>query len=76
MGTHAIPDVEESYWVSKYQSLIQNKLWESEEAKELYSRLLKHFGTNHPVIDELNGLMRLEKLKQNYENKKQEANRA
>ena len=76
MGTHAIPEVEESKWVSKYQNLIQNKQWDSEEGKKLHARLVKHFSANHPVIDELNGMIRLEKLKQSYANKKEESNRA
>ena len=76
MGTHAIPEVEESEWVNKYHSLIQNKLWDSEEAKILHAQLLDHFGANHPVIEELTGLIRLEKLKQSYENKNKGGNRA
>ena len=76
MGTHAIPEVEESEWIRKYQSLIQNKLWDSKEAEELFDRLLTHFGHHHPVIDELKGLRRLEALKQRYKNKNEEANRA
>ena len=76
MGTHAIPEVEESEWIRKYQSLIQNKLWDSKEAEELFDRLLTHFGHHHPVIDELKGLRRLEELKQRYKNKNEEANRA
>lgn len=66
METHAVPDVPESKWITDYQSLIQTHQWDSSEGIDLNKKLLQHFGNNHPVIKELEGLVHLEKLKKEY----------
>lgn len=76
MGTHAIPNVKESGWVTKYRSLVQNCQWNTDEGRSLRAQLLTHFGANHPVMEDLDGQIRLAQLKQKYANKKKESDRA
>lgn len=76
MGTHAVPDVAESAWVTEYQSLIQNYQWDTDEGRSLHRQLLKHFGAHHPVMEDLDGQIRLAQLKQKYADRKKESGRA
>lgn len=70
MGTHAIPDVQESQWVTQYESLIQARQWDTSDAVSLREELLQHFGANHPVMEDLEGQIRLAQLKQKYADRK------
>jgi predicted ATP-binding protein involved in virulence len=47
METDPIPDVAEANWLSEYKSLIQQNIYETEQAKELRQKLNKHFGEQH-----------------------------
>lgn len=76
MGTHAVPDTEESGWIKKYESLIQSYLWDTDEGRKLRTQLLKHFGANHMVMEGLDGQIRLAQLKQKYADRKKEHGRA
>jgi len=63
METDPIPDVAEAKWLSEYKSLIQQNLYETEQAKELRQKLNKHFGEQHQEIFECERLIRLTKIK-------------
>jgi predicted ATP-binding protein involved in virulence len=63
MDTDPIPDVAEANWLSEYKSLIQQNIYETEQAKELRQKLNKHFGEQHQEIFECERLIRLTKIK-------------
>lgn len=60
MGTYSIPIiVEEARWVNDYLGYIQNNQLESEEAENLFEKLLSHFGKDHPVISSINNQIKI-----------------
>lgn len=63
MGVHSIPQMEETHWLSRYRSLIQQGSHEIPEAIDLWDRLLDHFGSEHPVMQEIDALKRFQHFK-------------
>ncbi|HLR13417.1 MAG TPA: AAA family ATPase [Burkholderiaceae bacterium] len=66
MDTHAIPSVPEAEKTTQYLQRIQDNSWKTQEGQALKTALIKHFGADHPVIQNLNSQERLAELKQNY----------
>jgi predicted ATP-binding protein involved in virulence len=63
MNTDPTPDVEPARQLSDYKALIQQDMEESEKARDLYARLLRHFGPGHPALRECEQLIRLQRFK-------------
>lgn len=63
MGVSPTPDVDPARWLSRYRALVQQGLGGSSDALELRVRLDRHFGLDHPVMREVDRLIRLQSLK-------------
>lgn len=63
MGVDPIPDVPQSRWVSEYNALIQQNLHDDDQGTDLRSKLMDHFGADHPVIRECDRMIRLQAYK-------------
>lgn|SRR5690625_1227797 len=63
LDTYAVPEIEQAQWVEEYEALIQLGQWETRQAQQLLKKLDGHFGKQHPIMQQLNSLMRLSKLK-------------
>lgn len=70
MGTLSVPVIEESEWITNYQALIAEGVWENEKGAQLKRKLLDHFGMRHPVIQELCAQIRLQQFKKRLKQKK------
>ena len=70
MDIDPIPNVKEARWLSAYKTLIQKNQYKTQEAKELWGKLLTHFGQQHQAILECKRLIRLIEMKNKmYKNK-------
>jgi predicted ATP-binding protein involved in virulence len=63
MNIHPVPRVEQALWLSQYRAMVQVGEFESEVARSLWSRLIDHFGAEHPVLVEIDTLRRLQEFK-------------
>lgn len=63
MSVHPVPMVEQADWLSRFRIMIQRGDHQSPEATKLWHRLTEHFGTEHPVLDELSVMRRLRDFK-------------
>lgn len=63
MGTFAIPMVCEAEWLSEYSALIVENRWKSEKGVELFDRIIKHFGNEHPEVLKIKGDIRTQEFK-------------
>lgn len=63
MDVHPVPEVEEARWLSDYRALVQTDQYETDEGRALWDRLVKHFAEEHPVMQELATLRRLQDFK-------------
>lgn len=63
MKTDPIPNVKEVEWLSTYKNFIENRLQDSAEAILIRKKLDKHYGNDHPLLLECDGLIRVLKLK-------------
>ena len=63
MSVHPVPRVEQAEWLSTFRMMIQRGDHQAPEAAKLWQRLTEHFGTEHPVLDELSVLRRLRDFK-------------
>lgn len=70
MGIDPTPVTDEAGWVTKYLSYIENDEVEANEAKELWSKIISHFGELHPVVLECNSALRLKEMKKKINSKK------
>lgn len=70
MGTHSVPEIEESKWITDYSKLIAAGTWET-EGGELKELLFQHFGSDHPVIQDLDAQIRLQQFKARVKQKQQ-----
>lgn len=70
MGTHSVPEIEESKWITDYSKLIAAGTWET-EGGELKELLFQHFGSEHPVIQDLDAQIRLQQFKSRVKQKQQ-----
>lgn len=64
MNVNPVPDVPEADWVNQYQALIQENQHDSEIGLSLKSKLVAHFGSEHPLMEDCERLIRLENFKQ------------
>ncbi len=64
MGVNPVPDLLEANQLSNYHALIQQNLQDSDEGRELRSKLLDHFSAEHPVMLECDRMIRLQAFKQ------------
>lgn len=71
MGTHSVPEIEESKWITDYSKLIAAGRWET-EGDELKELLFRHFGSEHPVIQDLDAQIRLQQFKTRVKQKRQQ----
>lgn len=58
-----VPEVEPANQLSKYTALVQQGLWRNAEGEGLRRQLIDHFGESHPVILEVDRLIRLGEIK-------------
>lgn len=63
MSVHPVPRVEQAEWLSTFRMMIQRGDHQTPEAAKLWHRLTEHFGTEHPVLEELSVLRRLRDFK-------------
>ncbi|MEQ4740849.1 AAA family ATPase [Klebsiella michiganensis] len=63
MKTDPIPNVKEVEWLSTYKRLIEGRLQDSAEALLIRKKLDKHYGSDHPLLLECDGIIRVLKLK-------------
>ncbi|OUI90113.1 ATP-binding protein [Acetobacter indonesiensis] len=65
-----VPAVEPANQLSEYTALVQAGLWKNEKGENLRQSLIKHFGESHPVILEVDRLIRLGEIKGRISQKK------
>ncbi len=65
MGVDPVPPVEEAQWLNNYRALIEDGQSEGDQAQVLRHRLVSHFGLQHPVMQECDRIIRLERFKKN-----------
>ena len=63
MQVDPIPQIPEAEDLSRYRSLIEDGMADSEDARALRQRLILHFGEMHPVIIECNRLIRFQSFR-------------
>lgn len=62
MGTNCIPEnVKEARWVRSFYECLA--IGDREKADGVLEKLIRHFGKNHPVIDDCNGQIRIFEMK-------------
>jgi predicted ATP-binding protein involved in virulence len=66
MGVDPVPQVEQARWTSEYRALIQTDRYDQKEGQQLWVRLVEHFGMDHPIIQELVTLRRLQEFKRTH----------
>lgn len=60
MGVDPVPAIHEAQELSRYRELIEDGLAENVEAQSLRSRLVAHFGKDHPVMLDCERLVRFQ----------------
>lgn len=63
MEVSATPPVDEARWLTEYRALIQSSNEDSEDAQVLRERILEHYGREHPVMEEVKVLQRLQEFR-------------
>lgn len=63
MGVDPVPQVEEARLLSEYRALVQEDRSQTNDGQQLWGRLVEHFGEEHPVIQEIETMRRLEGFK-------------
>ncbi len=63
MSVDPVPRIEQAEWLSTFRMMIQRGNHRTAEAGALWSRLVAHFGGEHPVLEELSVLRRLQDFK-------------
>lgn len=63
MGVDPVPQVEEAEWVRDYRALIEDGAADAEKGRNLRSKLLDHFGHDHPLIADCDRLLRFQSFK-------------
>lgn len=64
MNVNPVPDVPEARMLADYQALIQQNQHDTDDGRALRSRLMQHFGTEHPIMRDCDRLIRLQGFKQ------------
>lgn len=73
MGIDPVPDVEEARLLDQYRQRVEQGGDESDSAKALYSRLVNHFGIDHPVMIDCERLRRFQSIKRRIKGKEPES---
>ncbi len=73
MGVFSTPVITEATWVSEYLHLIQSDLWDKEEGKILFEKIINHFGEEHPVVIKILGEVRVQEFKRKVAKKRKES---
>jgi predicted ATP-binding protein involved in virulence len=68
MGVDPVPHVQESQWLNDYRVLIQTDRHRSPEGRQLWEKIIDHFGNNHPIISQIETLHRIQDFKQQHRN--------
>lgn len=63
MDVNPRPDVRQAQWLSNYRALVQVGDQDTEAGQALWTRLVEHFGLDHPVLLEINTIRRLQDFK-------------
>ncbi|MGM0694044.1 MAG: AAA family ATPase [Pseudomonadota bacterium] len=63
MGIYPVPDVKEARLLDEYRQMIEQGQEESQPAQGLYTQLIAHFGSDHPVMIECERLRRFQSIK-------------
>lgn len=63
MSVDPVPAVPESQWLTDYRALVQSNNHRSTNGRTLWERLTNHFGVEHPVLEEIAVLQRLQEFK-------------
>lgn len=63
MGVDPTPRVPEALKMSRYRALIEDGLFETDDAKSLRGELVEHFGQSHPLIIQCDRLLRFQTFK-------------
>jgi predicted ATP-binding protein involved in virulence len=75
MGVHPVPEVEQAQWLSQYTAMVQTGAEQTPKAVVLWGRIVGHFGSNHPVLHQVNVLRRLREFVGTQAPRPQEAKR-
>ena len=73
METFSVPPISEARWLSDYWAKIIENTWESNEGKQLFAKIIAHFGDEHPETMKLRSEIRLQQLKNKVHAKKSQA---
>lgn len=63
MDVDPVPQVEQACWLSDYRAMVQVGEHESETGHGLWSKIVGHFGEEHPALVEIDTLRRLQAFK-------------
>ncbi len=63
MDVDPIPQIEPARWLSEYRALIQMGEHESDSGRELFDKLVAHFGQEHPLMEQIDTLRRLQEFR-------------
>ncbi len=63
MGVDPVPQVEEARWLADYRALIEDGKAQSPEAAALRDKLVNHFGPKHPLLLDVDRLLRFQAFK-------------
>jgi predicted ATP-binding protein involved in virulence len=71
MGIDPVPDVEEAKWLNTYKEAIE--MGTADEMRNLWGKIIHHFGDTHPEVLECRRLLRLHEMKKKLFDKKEDA---
>ena len=63
MDVDAVPPVRQAEWLSDYRALVQSSNEETLAARDLWQKLVEHFGNGHPVLQDVAVLRRLQEFR-------------
>ena len=66
MEVDPVPKVEQAAWLTAYRALLQSGSHESDEGRSIWERLVAHFGSDHPVLTDIEVIRRLQDFKREH----------
>ena len=63
MNVDPVPFVDEAHWLSDYRAMVQTQMHDSTSGCQLWEKITKHFGADHPVLAEIETLRRLQEFR-------------
>lgn len=63
MEVDPVPQIEQAKWLSRYRAFLQAGQQDTNDALRLWDQLVSHFGMNHPALEELTVVRRLQDFK-------------